>query len=131
MSKPGVHFKVGSLGGLLFFAAVLFGRTQPESTPVLPVFDRVLLLEDKAETSAGVSVGDLNGDGHRTSFSAKGGIGHASIACFSTMAMAGSSLVTLGTAPDRTYSAALPISMATGTPTSWLATMRPIPNSYT
>jgi hypothetical protein len=27
------------------------------------VFDRVLLLEDKAETSAGVSVGDLNGDG--------------------------------------------------------------------
>jgi len=25
-------------------------------------FDRVLLLEDKGETSAGVSIGDLNGD---------------------------------------------------------------------
>jgi hypothetical protein len=38
-------------------------QAQPASTPVLRSFDRVLLLEEKAETSAGVSVGDLNGDG--------------------------------------------------------------------
>lgn len=29
-----------------------------------PRFDRVLLLEQTAETSANVSIGDLNGDGH-------------------------------------------------------------------
>src|SRR4029079_7275020 len=31
--------------------------------PARPVFDRVLLLEPKAETSANVSAGDVNGDG--------------------------------------------------------------------
>jgi len=45
------------------FAVFLLAHAQPASTPVLRSFDRVLLLEEKAETSAGVSVGDINGDG--------------------------------------------------------------------
>src|SRR5690348_6735139 len=60
-----LHFKnknVGSLAWVLF-AAVLLAQAQPASTPVLRSFDRVLLLEEKGETSAGVSVGDVNGDG--------------------------------------------------------------------
>src|SRR5215468_4641986 len=54
--------KGGSLAGVLL-AAVLLAQAQSASTPVLRSFDRVLLLEEKGETSAGVSVGDLNGDG--------------------------------------------------------------------
>ena len=54
--------KVGSPAWVLL-AAVLLAQAQPASTPVLRSFDRVLLLEEKAETSAGVSVGDVNGDG--------------------------------------------------------------------
>src|SRR5690349_3805246 len=46
-------------------AAVLLIQARPASAPVLRSFDRVLLLEQKAETSAGVSVGDLNGSNHR------------------------------------------------------------------
>jgi len=67
MSKPvpGLRFKdkkVGSVGWVLF-AAVLLPLAQPVSTPVLGSFDRVQLLEQKSETSACVSVGDVNGDG--------------------------------------------------------------------
>ena len=54
--------KVGSRAWVLL-AVVLLAQAQPASTPVLRSFDRVLLLEEKAETSAGVSVGDINGDG--------------------------------------------------------------------
>jgi hypothetical protein len=38
----------------------------------LPRFDRVLLLEETSETSANVSMGDLNGDGHLDLVLAKG-----------------------------------------------------------
>lgn len=67
MSKPvrDLRFrnkKVGSPAWALL-AAVLLAQAHPASTPVLRSFDRVLLLEEKAETSAGVSVGDVNGDG--------------------------------------------------------------------
>ena len=37
-----------------------------------PRFDRVLLLEPTAETSANVSIGDVNGDGHVDIVLAKG-----------------------------------------------------------
>lgn len=54
--------KTGSRAWALV-AVVLLAQAQPASAPVLRSFDRILLLEEKAETSAGVSVGDVNGDG--------------------------------------------------------------------
>ena len=39
------------------------GQVPQASKQVFRVYERVLLLEDKGETSAGVNVGDLNGDG--------------------------------------------------------------------
>src|SRR5581483_7636714 len=70
-----VQFKVKNVGSLVrvLLAAILLAQAQPASTPVLRSFDRVLLLEEKGETSAGVSVGDINGDGEPDTFSAKGG----------------------------------------------------------
>jgi hypothetical protein len=62
LALPFKDKNVGSLAGVLV-AAVLLAHAQPASTPVLRSFDRVLLLEEKAQTSAGVSVGDINGDG--------------------------------------------------------------------
>ncbi|MEI6670226.1 MAG: VCBS repeat-containing protein [Acidobacteriota bacterium] len=75
--------------------------------PALRAFDRELLLETTSETSAGISLGDIDGSGHLDIVLAKGrhwpinnlilrndGKGH-----FSTSV--------LGDAPDRTYTAAL------------------------
>ena len=39
------------------------GQASSGAGEVFRSFDRVLLLEEKGETSAGVNVGDLNGDG--------------------------------------------------------------------
>ncbi len=39
------------------------GQVPPAPKDVVRSFDRVLLLEEKGETSAGVNIGDLNGDG--------------------------------------------------------------------
>ncbi|MGE0816067.1 MAG: FG-GAP-like repeat-containing protein [Vicinamibacterales bacterium] len=44
----------------------------PQAPRPLPVFDRAVLLEPTAETSANVSIGDLNGDGHADIVLAKG-----------------------------------------------------------
>jgi hypothetical protein len=47
----------------LVFPASSRGQAPPAASEVFCSFDRVLLLEEKGETSAGVNVGDLNGDG--------------------------------------------------------------------
>src|SRR3954452_7087114 len=43
--------------------ATIMGQSPTASRPVLRSFERVQLLEEKGEDSAGVNIGDLNGDG--------------------------------------------------------------------
>jgi hypothetical protein len=47
-------------------------RRSSDASLYLPRFDRVVLLEETAENSANVSIGDLNGDGHLDIVLAKG-----------------------------------------------------------
>lgn len=54
------------------FCAFLFSAYMPHAQKKLPRFERVLLLEQTAETSANVSIGDLNGDGFPDLVLAKG-----------------------------------------------------------
>jgi hypothetical protein len=88
-------------------AGVLLSQAQPVSNPVLRSFDRVLLLEQKAESSAGVSVGDLNGDGLPDVVLGKGRHWPLFNRVLLNDGHGGFSASTLGKAPDRTYSAAL------------------------
>ncbi|HYZ87562.1 MAG TPA: VCBS repeat-containing protein [Bryobacteraceae bacterium] len=75
--------------------------------PVFRSFDRVRLLEEKSETSAGVNIGDLNGDRLLDIVLGKGR--HWSL--FNRVLLndgkGGFFATNLGSAPDRTYSAAL------------------------
>jgi hypothetical protein len=73
----------------------------------LPSFDRVVLLEDKGETSAGVSIGDLNGDGRPDLVLAKGRHWPLHDRVLLNDGKGGYTASNLGSAPDRTYSAAL------------------------
>jgi VCBS repeat protein len=97
---------VGSLAWALL-AGVLLAQGQPASAPVLRSFDRVLLLEEKAETSAGVSVGDVNGDGLADVVLGKGRHWPLFNRVLLNDGHGGFTASNLGTAPDRTYSAAL------------------------
>ena len=136
MPKPvhGPHFKDkngGSLGWVLL-AVVPLAQAQRASSPVLRSFDRVLLLGEKGETSAGVSVGDRNGDGLPDLVLGKG---HHWAPLFNRVlmndGMAASSPLTWGwprTGPIRQL---WPMKMAMATWTSWSATTRPIANLST
>lgn len=70
-------------------------------------FDRVLLLEDKGETSAGVNVGDLNGDGLPDIVLGKGRHWPLFSRVLLNDGEGGFTASNLGAAPNRTYSAAL------------------------
>ena len=74
---------------------------------VFRTFERVLLLEDKGATSASVSVGDLNGDGLLDIVLAKGRHWPLHSRVLLNDGKGGFSASDLGTAPARTYSAAL------------------------
>jgi hypothetical protein len=86
------------------FAFLLLAQS-PE--PVFRSFDRVVLLEDKGENSAGVNIGDLNGDGRLDIVLGKGRHGPLFNRVLLNDGKGGFSASNLGTAPDRTYSAAL------------------------
>jgi len=81
--------------------AVHAADTSPRS------FERVVLLEDKGETSAGVSIGDFNGDGLLDIVLAKGRHWPLHDRVLLNDGKGGFAAGNLGTAPDRTYSAAL------------------------
>jgi hypothetical protein len=70
-------------------------------------YDRVRLLEEKGETSAGVSIGDLNGDGRLDLVLAKGRHWPLHDRVLLNDGKGGYDASNLGSMPDRTYSAAL------------------------
>jgi len=83
------------------------GHAPNSASNVYRSFDRVLLLEDKGETSAGVQVGDINGDGLPDIVLGKGRHWPLFSRVLLNDGKGGFIASNLGTAPYRTYSAAL------------------------
>jgi len=75
--------------------------------PVFRSFDRVQLLEETSETSAGVNIGDLNGDGLLDIVLGKGRHWPLFNRVLLNNGKGGFVASNLGSSPDRTYSAAL------------------------
>jgi hypothetical protein len=93
----------------LALALTASSRAQAPSSPsdVFRSFDRVSLLEEKGETSASASVGDLNGDGLPDIVLGKGRHWPLYNRVPLNDGKGGFTASNLGTTPDRTYSAAL------------------------
>lgn len=98
---------VASIAWVPFAAVLLTPPRRPAPVGGVRSFDRVLLLEDKGETSAGVSVGDLNGDGLPDIVLGKGRHWPLFDRVLLNDGHGGFVASNLGAAPDRTYSAAL------------------------
>lgn len=87
----------------LFLLQIVLGQ----NTIPLRSFDRVLLLESKGETSAGVSMGDMDGDGDLDLVFAKGRHWPLHNLIFRNDGKGRFTTEMLGESPDRTYTAAL------------------------
>ncbi|MGJ5817147.1 FG-GAP repeat domain-containing protein [Paludibaculum fermentans] len=96
----------GGITALLCFVH-LKGQPAAPAQPVARSFQHVQLLEDKGETSAGVSIGDLNHDGLLDIVLAKGRHWPLHSRVLLNDGKGGFSAANLGTTPARTYSAAL------------------------
>src|SRR4051812_23727145 len=91
----------------LLLLAPTMGQVPQSSKQVFRLYERVLLLEDKGETSAGVNVGDLNGDGLVDIVLGKGRHWPLFNRVLLNDGKGGFVASNLGSSPDRTYSAAL------------------------
>lgn len=91
----------------LVFVALLAPLMAAQSIGSWPSFATPVLLEDKAETSAGVSVGDLNGDGLLDLVLAKGRHWPLHNRVLINDGKGSYTATNLGANPDRTYSTAL------------------------
>src|SRR5690348_1859163 len=98
------HFAVCTLAVILL--PISRGQAPSSMSAVLRSFDRVLLLEEKGETSAGVNVGDLNGDGLPDIVLGKGRHWPLYNRVLLNDGKGGFTASNLGSAADRTYSAA-------------------------
>ena len=103
--RPELFLAVCAISILLLVPTMGQGPQAPKE--VFRSFERVLLLEEKGETSAGVNVGDLNGDGLLDIVLGKGRHWPLYNRVLLNDGKGGFTASNLGTAPDRTYSAAL------------------------
>ena len=91
----------------LALLAVTRGQSPQRPNESFRAFDRVVLLEEKGETSAGVNVGDLNGDGLLDIVLGKGRHWPLFSRVLLNNGKGGFTATNLESAPARTYSAAL------------------------
>ena len=96
-----------TLTTFVFIVLAALGVGPARTETQIRSFSRVVLLEEKGETSAGVSVGDLNGDGLTDIVLAKGRHWPLHDRVLLNDGKGGFSASNLSDQPDRTYSAAL------------------------
>jgi len=108
--SAGLSFVHGLAACLIPGLLVVGMLAQPAAlrqAPEIRLFDRVLLLETTSETSAGVSLGDIYGDGHLDIVLAKGRHWPLNNLVLRNDGKGRFTTAVLGDAPDRTYTAAL------------------------